>query len=411
MRRASVPQSLVVAAAVAALLLLVAPRAAVAQPNPRAEAEMYYRAGESAYKGGKYLAAAQAFEQAYELLPVPAIAFSTAQAYRLLYVGDRQAAYVKRAVELYRLYIQQVKEGGRVPDATASLAELEPVLERLAAAGQSMAMPVVAARTQLMITSQVAGARAEVGGSAGPLPLIVDVKPGEYLVKAEADGYFPAELKANAVEGQFLVYEVTPQPRPAILDLRAEDGARVEVDGRPVGEAPLARPVEVPAGRHYVTVTRRGRLPYARELQAGRGETVRVDVALRTTAQRKAVPWVWGGAGLLALAAGGTGLWALHEQGKALELDERRQATFITSPELEAYRDHRADRDTAVRWTWGLAGAGVLTAVVGTLMYAFDRPVADGPPPALGGTPEDAAPVVEPFGTEGGAGVSLRGRW
>src|SRR6185503_20903674 len=110
------------------IALLTLSRVAFAEDDKKAEAEKYFRAGEALYKNGQYLGAAQAFEEAFELLPLPAIAFSTAQAYRLLYVSDKEPAYIKRAVELYRLYIQQQKEGGRVPDATASLAELEPLL-------------------------------------------------------------------------------------------------------------------------------------------------------------------------------------------------------------------------------------------------------------------------------------------
>jgi hypothetical protein len=392
-------------AILALVFLTTAP--ALAEDDKKAEAEKYFRAGENAYNTGQYLVAAQAFEEAYELLPVPAIAFSTAQAYRLLYVTDKQAAYVKRAVELYRVYVQQVKEGGRVPDATSSLAELEPVLERLEREGKSMAMPIKAPKTQLMISSQVPEARGEIAGKIGPLPLIVDVTAGEYQVKADADGYYPVEVKATAVEGEFIVVEVDLLPKPAILEIKAESGARVEVDGRPVGSTPLSRPVEVPAGKHFVAVTRRGRSAYSREVMAKRGETVTIDASLRATGQRKLVPWVWGGALVLGLAAGGAGLYALSEQGKASDLDEKRRTESIDADELAQYLEHRDNRDTATRTMWALAGASVVTATIGTLMYLFDRPDAEAPPPTFMPAPE--SPTVSPFATEGGAGVSIRG--
>jgi hypothetical protein len=388
-------------------LLFLATAPALAEDDKKAEAEKYFRAGENAYNTGQYLVAAQAFEEAYELLPVPAIAFSTAQAYRLLYVTDKQGAYVKRAVELYRVYVQQVKEGGRVPDATSSLAELEPVLERLEREGKSMAMPIKAPKTQLMISSQVPEARGEVAGKTGPLPLIVDVTAGEYQVKADADGYYPVEVKATAVEGEFIVVEVDLMAKPAILDVKAESGARVEVDGRPVGSAPLARPVEVPAGKHFVAVTRRGRRAYSREVIAKRGETVKIDASLRTTGQRKAVPWVWGGALVLGLAAGGAGLYALSEQGKASDLDDKRNSESINAEELARYFEHRENRDNGVTAMWAFAGAAAVTATIGTIMYLFDRPDAEAPPPTFMPAPE--SPVVSPFATEGGAGVSIRG--
>jgi hypothetical protein len=228
------------------------------------------------------------------------------------------------------------------------------------------------------------------------------------MVKAEADGYFPAELKATAVEGEFIVVEVDLQPKPAVLDVRAEGGARVEVDGRPVGVTPLSRPVEVPAGKHFVTITRRGRQAFSREVEAKRGETISIRAGLRKTGQRRAVPWVWAGAGVLALAAGGAGVYALSEQGKASDLDDKRRTESITAEELAQYLDHRQNRDDAVTTMWVFAGAAAVTATVGTLMYLFDQPMAEAPPPSFGPT-TPTSPSVSPFATQGGAGISLAG--
>lgn len=388
-------------------IVLAATRPAAAEDdNKKAEAEKYYRAGESAYNNGQYLAAANAFEGALELLPVPAIVFSTAQAYRLLYVSDKQAAYVKRAVELYHQYIAQQKEGGRVPDATASLAELEPVLERLEREGKSMAMPTQARKTQLMISSQVEGATGEVAGQTGALPLIVEVAKGDYTVKVEAEGYYPAEQKATAVEGEFIVSEVVLQPKPAILDVRAEAGARVEVDGRPVGATPLSRAIEVPAGKHFIAITHRGRIAYSREVAARRGETVAIHADLAKTGQRKAVPFVYLGAGVLALAAAGAGGFALFHQGKAEDIDDQRTSGQITAAQLDEYQRHRDHRDAGVTTMWVLAGAGVVTAAVGTLMLLFDRPMAEAPPISFMPEPESGT-SVSPFATADGAGAGL----
>lgn len=392
----------------AILILCCTAGIALAEDDKKAEAEKYFRAGENAYNTGQYVRAAQAFEEAYELLPVAAIAFSTAQAYRLAYVTEKRPGYVKRAVELYRAYVAQVKEGGRVPDAIASLAELEPMLERMEREGKSMAMPLQAPKTEIMISSQVPNARATVAGRSGGLPLIVELPAGEHVVKATAEGYFPSESKAVAVENQFIVHEVELQPMPAVLDVRAESGSRIEIDGRPVGTTPLSRAIEIPAGKHFVAITRRGRQPYSREVEAKRGETVRIHAQLRKTGQRRAVPWVWTGAGLLALAAGGAGGVALYEQGKAREIDDRRRTESITAEELDQYLAHRARRDTAVDTMWILAGASAVTATIGTLMYFIDRPDAEAPPPSFGPS-SPASPTLSPFATADGAGVSLRG--
>jgi hypothetical protein len=399
--------------ALVALFTLGTVSPASAEDDKKAEAEKYFRAGERAYNAGQYLVASQAFEEAYELLPVAAIAFSTAQAYRLLYVTDKQPAYLKRAVELYRLYVAQQKEGGRVPDAVTSLAELEPQLERIEAEGRSTAMPIVAPKTQLMISSQVDGATGSVAGKSGPLPLTVELEQGEYAVQVEAEGYFPKEQKARAVDGQFILVEVELDPKPAIIDVRTEGGAKIEIDGRPYGVTPLTRPIELPAGRHFVSVTRRGRVAWAQEIDARRGETIALKPDLQATGQRKAVPWVWIGAGVLAIAAGGAGAYALSEQGKAEDLDALRQSESITAEQLDEYLEHRSNRDSGVKAMWGFAAASVATAAIGTLMYLFDRPTAEMPPPSFGpGGPsrdDDASPTVTPFAAEGGAGVMLVG--
>ena len=112
----------------AAVLLLTAQPA---RADEKAEAQKRFRSGEVAFKAGDYVVAAEAFEEAYALLPLPAIAFSTAQSYRLQYFIDKQPARLRRAVELYRVYVDQTPKGGRREDAVANLAEVEPLLGRL----------------------------------------------------------------------------------------------------------------------------------------------------------------------------------------------------------------------------------------------------------------------------------------
>ena len=131
---------------IACLGVLAAP--AIAQdkaPNKaavRKEAKKFFRAGQQAFDAGQYVMASDAFEQAYNRLPLPAIAFSTAQAHRLQYFIDKDASRLKRAIELYRIYLTMVASGERRDDAGSNLAELEPILLRLeaGAAGPIAAM-------------------------------------------------------------------------------------------------------------------------------------------------------------------------------------------------------------------------------------------------------------------------------
>ena len=114
-------------------LVIIVLLATAAAADDRATAEQYFRAGAKAYAAQSFEAAAAHFEEAYRALALPEIAFSTAQAYRKLYRVDPKPQYVKRAVELYRVYLDKVKKGGRVGDAADSLGEMERELSRLGA--------------------------------------------------------------------------------------------------------------------------------------------------------------------------------------------------------------------------------------------------------------------------------------
>ena len=111
--------------------LVVALVATAAHADPQAEAERYFRAGAKAYAAQNFQAAAADFDEAYKAMALPEIAFSAAQAYRRLYRVDPKPDYVRRSVELYRVYLDKVKTGGRVGDAADSLGEMERELDHL----------------------------------------------------------------------------------------------------------------------------------------------------------------------------------------------------------------------------------------------------------------------------------------
>ena len=410
------PLSVIVRVVCASLLAVAfAAPSALADDDKRQEAERFFRAGESAYQAGQYLVAADAFEQAYKLFPAPAIAFSTAQAYRLQYFIDKDASHLKRAVDLYRTYVNSVEKGGRRDDATTSLAEIEPILLRMEAAGQQISAPVVRTSTRLMISTQIKGARATIDEHEGEAPLLKEVEPGAHEVSVAADGYFPVAQRATAVEGELIVVELDLRPRPALVSVDTSGGARISVDGRPMGTAPLARPLELDAGKHFVTVQSRGRVGWGTEISVTRGEQVTLDAGLRRTGQRKASYWVLGASALSFIGSGVAGLFALSANSNASDLNDKRLNESITPAELLEYDDFVSSRDTRVRWTFALAGIGAAAGVTGLLMFLFDNPAAEAPPMNLGapapaeeaGTPTiSVAPIVT---DGGGAGLSLGG--
>ncbi|MDB4956871.1 MAG: hypothetical protein JWO36_4440, partial [Myxococcales bacterium] len=107
------------------MIAVVAFAAGTAHAEDKAAGERYFRAGAKAYSAQNFAAAATDFDEAWKAFPIPEIAFSAAQAYRKLYRIDPNPGHVRRAIELYRRYLEKVKSGGRVGDAVDNLAEME----------------------------------------------------------------------------------------------------------------------------------------------------------------------------------------------------------------------------------------------------------------------------------------------
>ncbi|NBD11693.1 protein kinase [Corallococcus sp. c25j21] len=147
----------------------------------------------------------------------------------------------------------------------------------------------------------------EVGTPVPERPAVVKVtaRPwAEVFVNGESQGYTPRVRELSLPAGTYRLrfvnplcdevdQEVTLAPgetvtRDVVLSLRkaevlilAPAGARLFVDGREVGIAPLAAPVRVEHGRHTVTARRAGAPPLQREVDVVAGR--RLEVALEVT--------------------------------------------------------------------------------------------------------------------------------
>ena len=358
---------------------------ATAHAEDRAAAERYFRAGAKAYAAQNFEAAAADFNEAYKNLAMPEIAFSAAQAYRRLYRINARPEYVRRAVELYHVYLEHVKAGGRVGDAADGLAEMQHELDKLGGGGHDA--PVVE-QTQLGVSVTIAGesdAMHEIGDApteslAGltatldgkPIApfALVEVTPAEHRLAVSADGYFAVEKKATAVKGQSQLIEIELKPKPAKVVLHTEDDAQIAVDGRP-GSATL----ELAAGKHLVTIAHRGREPFARELTVVRGQELSIDAPLASTARRRAVPWVATGAVLTAGAATATCVLAFVHDHRAS--DQRTLILMGNAPPsaADAYDREVQSRDHYATATWVLGGTALAAAAVAAGLYFFDTPL------------------------------------
>ncbi len=137
-----------------------------------------------------------------------------------------------------------------------------------------------------------------------PAVLKVTARPwAEVFVNGESHGYTPrvreltlpagtyrlrfvnplcdeVDQEVTLASGETVTRDVVLSPRKAEVLILAPSGARLFVDGREVGVAPLSGPVVVEHGRHTVTARRAGAPPLQRDVDvvAGRRLEVTLDV-------------------------------------------------------------------------------------------------------------------------------------
>ncbi len=257
------------------------------------------------------------------------------------------------------------------------------------------------------------------GGKPVDAPLIAEVTPGKHTVRVTAAGYFPEEREVQAAEGGVVALDLSMREQPGLLSASAPDGADVSIDGRIVATTPLSRPIEVAPGTHFVTLTRRGREPFAEDVDFGRGEAKTVTAPLEVTRQRVGA-YALIGVAAAGLVTGGvlTGV-ALFEQGQAKALDDRRmQKGGLSLADQAQYNGYLSTRND-VRTAAGVAFVGsAALGVTAVILAVFDQPTVDarlrdsGKKP-MGPTVHDrpmelsAAPLVGP----GLQGITLSGRF
>jgi PEGA domain len=357
--------------------LLCVSRSASAQVDAVERAKASFKAGATAYAAGEYLAAIQALDAAYALTPIPAIAFSLAQAERRQYFAAHQREHLDRAVMLFRRYVEQVPSGGRRADALDALSQLEP----LAAASPAGATTVKATeidavrRTRLMVTSEAPGANISIDDDApAPSPLIREVSPGKHRVEVSAEGFYPERRELTAIAGELIPEVVVLRERPATLTIAAPAGAEIYVNGAFASHGGPQVVLELPSGTNRLAIAESGHRADYRTLELERGKTHAVRVELETTTQRKAANVLFiTGAG--ALAAGAAfGALALGAESGARDFLARKEQGNVSAEALAEYDDDLAARERfRIATAISLASSAGLF-VTGFFLYQLDRP-------------------------------------
>ena len=358
------------------LLALQSSVSAAEDAEKTAQAKVIFNSGAQAFTNARFKDAAELFDEAYKLAPLPPILFSMAQAERNQYFLDHDPQFLRRALQHYRAYLAQVPTGGRSREATEALAELGPFEPRIDPTTPGAAP--AKSRTRLLISVQTSDALVSL--DADPpvaAPLVHDVTPGKHRVRVTAEGHFPEEKDLVAVEGNLVSSELTLRERPALVFIEVEPDTDIAVDGRRLGISPLSGPLTLAAGTHFLALIKNGRRAVSRTLTLSRGQELRLVETLQRTPQRYISVGLLG-TGAASMVAGVVfTAMALGEQGTLREIADERARGNIPSSRLADYASALDARDhlrTGALVTYGVGAALLLT---GGFLYAIDRPVVE----------------------------------
>lgn len=366
----------------AAWLLLVCQAAPshAQDPSERERAKASFRAGANAYAAGDYLAAIQALEAAYELSPLPAIAFSLAQAERKQYFVDQERGHLSRAITLFRRYLEQEPRGPRRDDAQLALAQLVPVFEGRRSANEPA--PKAEARpTRLMIVSDAPGARISLdGGPPATSPLIREVAPGTHRARVQASGYLDAEREVVAVAGELILTDVGLKERPSVLYVWAPAAAEVYVDGVYVAQGGKLVTLPLSAGAHQLSVAQKGRRLVRRDVRLERGQSHTESVDLEQTTQRTISQMLLIGGGATLGASLVLSALAVRSENDAEDFLGRQQRENVKSSELVAYNARVTERNRYRTAATVAVASSAGLFITGLFLHELDQPRSPGAP-------------------------------
>ena len=108
---------------VIAALALWAGRARADEPSPATKAAVLFEQAQADYEAGKYQAAIELFQRAYELVHDPVYLFNLAQSYRKVLDCEQATVY-------YKKYLDEAPNAENKAKVQQWLVELEPCVER-----------------------------------------------------------------------------------------------------------------------------------------------------------------------------------------------------------------------------------------------------------------------------------------
>ena len=223
---------------------------------PRDQARSFAESAAVLGGEGKYDAAADLFQKAYDLDPQPILLYNIARM-------QQKKGDLTRARSLYERYLMDETDAAGLERGRARLGE---ILEKLPG--------------RLVVVPDPAGARVEIDGRvvAGGA---VELKRGAHEVLVRLDGYGPEKRVAEVRAGEERRLDVKLTPVGGRLAMECDcPGGRVFVDGKGVGTFPLAGPLELASGVHDVEVLAAGHERFTRTVELRPGATTDLQVVL-----------------------------------------------------------------------------------------------------------------------------------
>ncbi|NMC72568.1 MAG: PEGA domain-containing protein [Myxococcales bacterium] len=243
------------------------PAAQPAEPGQevRDQARAHFRAGQDAFDAGNFEAALAEFTQADGLLPA-------ARALSMIGQCQRKLSRDLDALRTFRRYVELY--GNPTNDReTRALAEVREWVEQIEENVGRVRVDVAVSGASVLVDGQVVG--------NAPLGAPLDLLRGPHTLRAEAEGYRPAEETVTVEPGQEVAVTLVPAPlqTTATVNLSANvSNATATLDGQPLGTLPFTGEFE--AGVHQLEVTADGyeSVRLAITLEAGQPFTRAVEL-------------------------------------------------------------------------------------------------------------------------------------
>ena len=235
------PRLLIFTVAMLSALLLVVPT--VSADDTRQRAQQIFVDGREHFENEEYIAAAEKFEQAYELLGVPDLLLNIGEAYR-------RGGVLPEAEEYFQRYLNEV----------ADPPNEDRVVERIIEIQQQRA----AERASISIETNPLGATIFVNDESEPrcqAPCDFGLDPGRYTIRAELDDHHSASevIELEPRQDYFGSITLEAQTLTGSLVVQVDtDEANLFVEGNRY-RLPRQRPVELEVGTRTIVVEANGR--------------------------------------------------------------------------------------------------------------------------------------------------------